>query len=545
LAFQATFTTGTTSTAIRRALLTLLIGGLVLTAAWASRAVASTVEQLGLMGFDEPRSHLIAALLLGSSAAAAAVLITGHRAAATLLGLVGLICFFGPTLSEETTAALHSTGLTGTFDPLGYAFSIFTFVLTSLLFAWAAAALALEVRRSLLRTWRRLRASRRTNTGRRFAIGRVVSTLALALIAAFTLFAQMIDYTPDIAFVRSAPVPQGGLTGGLDLPSAEPSTPTPTAGSPAPGLTPTPSPGPTYPAVSIEAGGTLSLTPGAVADLKHGHFTPRPGTMKVDRVTLPAPWTSGSATTVDVYVSLPAGYDPAHQRYPAAYLAPTPYKASINDVGLHSSVETLEAAGDLPPMIYIFPLAIGGPYAVTQCIDSKDGRQQWDTFMSSTLISWVDSHYATIADPAARTIIGSSQAGYCSADLLLRHPDVWHQEISFSGFYDAAPRNVRTVSGGAVFGGDEALMDAYSPIKIAPRLPVDTRQHLFFVLAGLSSQDFFGPEMDRFSGILDQNGYARAVIESPFGHSSKTVETYLPRALSLIAARMVQEGVIP
>ena len=46
-------------------------------------------------------------------------------------------------------------------------------------------------------------------------------------------------------------------------------------------------------------------------------------------------------------------------------------------------------------------------------------------------------------------------------------------------------------------------MDAYSPITIAAQLPPDTRKSLFCVLAGLSSQDFFGPEMDRFSAVLD------------------------------------------
>ncbi len=296
----------------------------------------------------------------------------------------------------------------------------------------------------------------------------------------------------------------------------------------------------------IEAGGALSVTPDAVADLRPGSFPRHQGATTIDHVTLPAPWTGGTATTVDVYVRLPRGYDPAHERYPTVYVTPTPYRSWANVFAPHpDGVDTLEEAGDLPSMIYVFAPAIGGPYPITQCIDSQDGRQQWDTFMSSTLVAWVDSHYATIASPAARTIMGSSQGGYCSADLLLRHPDVWHQSISFSGFYDAAPRDPRTAGGGAVFGGDPALMDAYSPITIAPGLQPDTRKSLFCVLAGLSSQDFFGPEMDRFSAVLDQGGYARAVIEAPYGHSSRTVEDFLPRALRLVAARMVKEGVIP
>ena len=536
-------------------MVTLAIGCLVLFAAWATQSVASTVEQLGLMGFDEPRSHLIAALTLGSTAAAVAVLITGARGSGSLLGLIGLVAFFGPTFRQETDDALQASGLAGVFDPIGYAFSVVTFGLMSLVFAWAAASLALEVRRSLLRTWRRVRASQHAHKGRRVAVGRVAGTLlvAVAVVAGFSLFAQMIDYTPDIAFVKGGPV-VGGLTGGLDLPTDDPngdgtddtpapgSTPAPAISAP-PGQTPFPSPV-NYAAVPIESGGTLSVTPGSVANLDQGHFPTHNGSSKVEQANLPAPWTGGYSTTVGIYVRLPAGYDPAHVKYPTVYVTPNPYAAWTNAVRLNSTVDDLEASGDIPPMIYVFAPAIGGPHAATECLDSKDGLQHWDTFMSTTLISWVDSHYSTMANAAARTIMGSSQGAYCSADLLLRHPDVWNQEISFSGFYDAAPRVPNQQGGDAVYGGDEALMDAYSPIKIAPTIPADTRSKLFFVLCGLSSQDLFGPQMDQFTGILDQNGYARAVIETPFGHSWKTEEAFLPRALSLIGERMVKQGVL-
>lgn len=356
------------------------------------------------------------------------------------------------------------------------------------------------------------------------------------------------------AFIRGVPAAQGGLPGSgpTDQPTADGGRPNPTSRNP--GATPgptnassTPSPAPTiaFPFVPIENGGTLSVTPGAITDFANGHFPARPGQMSVDHQELPAPWTGGTATTVDVHLLLPPGYDPQHQRYPTVYVTPNPYQVWLNRFGPQSAVASLTAAGDLPPMIYVFAPAIGGPYRVTQCIDSSDGLQRWDTFMSTTLVQWVDSHYATIAAPAARTIMGSSQGGYCAADLLLRHPDVWHQGIAFSGFYDAAPRNPETAGNSQVYGNSQALMDAYSPVTIAPGLPAATRLHLFMVLAGLSSQAFFGPQMDQFAGILDGAGYARAVIEAPYGHSPKTVEQFMPRALRLIAARMVQEGTLP
>lgn len=323
-------------------------------------------------------------------------------------------------------------------------------------------------------------------------------------------------------------------------------TPGPTASvGPAPSASPAPS-GPVgpFPVTHIEFGGTLTVTPGAIAAVRSGQFASVPGQAVMRHAQLPAPWTGGSARSVDLYVRLPAGYDPVHKRYPTVYLTPNPYLAWSHVFGPGTRLAALEATGAVPPMIYVFAPTTGAPIDVTNCIDSKDGRVRWDSFMSGALVSWVDSHFATIADPAARTIMGSSQGGYCAAVLLLRHPDVWHLEVSFAGFYDAASRLARTARTGGVYGGDQALMDAYSPITIAPRLGADVRKQLFFVLLGQSSQGFYGPQMDQFAGILDQNSYARAVIESPWGHSWGTVSDFLPRAIRLIAGRLVTEGVL-
>lgn len=322
------------------------------------------------------------------------------------------------------------------------------------------------------------------------------------------------------------------------LGTSEPSPPAP-APSGVPIVTPSPV---NDPAVAIEAGGTLSLTPSATATLGRGHFGASPGVATVQQVRLPAPWTGGYATSVKVVVRLPANYDPAHRRYPVVYETPNTSWSHLLAPG--TPVALAERAGTLPATIFVFAAAIGGPYNVSWCIDSRDGTERWDTFMATTLVAYIDSHYATIPEAAARTIIGSSQGAYCSADLLLRHPDVWHQEISFDGLYDAPPRLARTANASRAFGGDQSLMDAYAPILIAPQIPSATRQQLFFVLLGLSSQQFYGPQMDGFATVLDQAGYARAVIETPFGHSWATVDHFILRSLSLIAARLVQQGVL-
>lgn len=554
-----------------RSLATLAIGGVVLFAAWASGAVAGTVETLGLMGFDEPRSFLIDALTMGSVAAALAAACTGDRRSASLLGLVGLVALFGSTFITETSDALRASGVDGSFDPLGWSLSALALVVLSLVFAWAGATIALEARRALIRVGAGVAEGRRAGWGRRHAAGRLAGAaiVALILVVSFSMFSDMINFAPDTAFVRSGP-PQVGLggevaggpvaapeasgdpgsgpTGDDTTPgdagaSGDPGTP---SGSLPPGASPGPTPAPdvTGPLTKIAAGGTLAVTKGAVAVARPWQAGAPSGAGSTDHVTLPAPWTGGYSKTVDVYIRLPADYDAANRRYPTVYVTPSPYSAWVQGARLPTVVDSLTSNGTLPPMIYVFAAPLGGPHADTECIDSQDGTEQWDTFMSATLVQYVDAHYATMADPAARTIMGSSQGAYCAATLLLRHPDVWHQEVSFVGYYDAAPHNHWTHSGAAIFGGDTALMDQYSPLHLAPTLPADTRSHLLFVLAGDSMQQFYGPQLDTFTVTLDRAGYARAVIQTPFGHSWKTNQTYLPTALELIAERMVQQGTL-
>lgn len=64
---------------------------------------------------------------------------------------------------------------------------------------------------------------------------------------------------------------------------------------------------------------------------------------------------------------------------------------------------------------------------------------QFETFISSELVSYVDSHYRTIADREMRAITGLSMGGHGALWNAWRHPDVFGSCGSMSGGVDIVP----------------------------------------------------------------------------------------------------------
>ena len=64
---------------------------------------------------------------------------------------------------------------------------------------------------------------------------------------------------------------------------------------------------------------------------------------------------------------------------------------------------------------------------------------QYETFVSSELVSYVDSHYKTIADRKGRAIAGLSMGGHGALYLGIRHQDVYGSMGALSGGVDIRP----------------------------------------------------------------------------------------------------------
>ena len=259
-------------------------------------------------------------------------------------------------------------------------------------------------------------------------------------------------------------------------------------------------------------------------------------------MSLPAPWTGGTQTTITLDVYLPPGYATGTRRYPVIYQAPQGIGTWQDGMQLTSVMDALITAGSIPPMILVFVRSSGGPFADSECANSVDGREWLDRFMSSDLLRWSDDHLRTIATSAARATLGFSQGGYCAAALVANHPGIFTSAISFSGYFVAGIHSGTTPDAWRPFNDDPGIVYRVSPMTVIPRLSPLRRSRLFFVMASNPNQGFYGPQIKKFAAVLDAANVPMMVIPTPLGHSFEAARTLLPTMLQLVAGRMLSLG---
>ncbi len=261
--------------------------------------------------------------------------------------------------------------------------------------------------------------------------------------------------------------------------------------------------------------------------------------------TLPSPWSGGNVTASTAWVYLPAGYQEATGRYPVVYTVPWDLTHWTMGIHVTALLDQAVSNGSLPPEIVVFANLAGGPFPNSECANSADGREHADTYVSSTLVHYVDAHFRTIANAGARTIAGFSQGGFCAANLLMRHPDVFHQAVIFAGYFEAGLRSGETVNSWMPFGHVPAVIAANSPMQTAGELATSVRAHLFVVMSAQPDLGIFGQQASQFARVLTANGYATDLIWNQLGHAWKAVRLEFVPALQAVAEREVRTGALP
>jgi enterochelin esterase-like enzyme len=485
----------------------------------ASGAMDSCNLTLVFMGFDQDRAQLITSLLVAGVAAAAATLATGKVRLATLFGLCAFAALFGHVFVFESRSAMTSTGVDGSFDLAGWFSTLVTLASAGVISSWAGAALMQAIRPSLVSTGvAALEAARSRRADRRLV--RPVSVVGVLALLVFTvpIFGDMVNYTPDSRMLHGGAPPVGLIPYG---PSESPAPP---SGGTSPGASP------------------LGAVPRSMTlPNRKPWLSWRPsGSGSVTTAQLPAPWPGGETITEDIYT--PAGYQAnGSRRYPVLYEAPMRFALLDSATNVKVALDTLIGRGIVPPMIVVFVWSAGGPYPDSECADSYDGKEQMDTFISRTVVSYVDSHYLTIARADARAITGFSQGGYCAAILALRHPSVFATSIPFSGYFRAVFPDANAK---APFGGDATALSAASPMVVAAGLPQSERTSLLFIVVAMPSEPFFGKEATDFENLLAAEGYRYVALRDKNGHSWTQVREQFMPALEAWSAYLVAAGVV-
>jgi hypothetical protein len=478
-----------------------IAAAVVVVAALVSGAIDSGSTTLVRMGFDADRARLITALLVGGVAGAAAALATNRTGPATLAGLGGFAALFGYTFISQTRSALNSNGTNGFFDLNQWALTLLALVMSGVISSWAGASLALAVRPRLVGAGRlvldAVRTRRLDPAHLRLPVG--VLLVLVLLVVSVPVFGDMVNYTTDARMLHGAP-PRVGL--------AHEAAP--------PGMAATP-----------------GQQPSRSSHPSEGGF--------VYTADLPAPWNNTSSATERLDIYLPPGYEPDGQkRYPVLYEAPFPYDLWDSSVNVGVALNTLIDSGAVPPMIVVFVNDYNAPILDTECANSTDGSQWMDTFISSTVVSYIDSNYKTIAKASARATTGLSEGGYCAAILALRHPAVFGTAIPFSAYFFAGEGNA---SAGLPFGGDPAVLSEASPMILAAKLTPAERAELYFIVVAQPSQPLYGYEATAFERLLYTAGYQFVSLNAVLPHGWDQVRQELPRALEAWAARLAAAGV--
>lgn len=98
--------------------------------------------------------------------------------------------------------------------------------------------------------------------------------------------------------------------------------------------------------------------------------------------------------------------------------------------------ETVKRLSDQFDMVVVCP---DGGITSWYLNSPVDKTYQYETYVSSELVNYVDQHYATIKDRSGRAITGLSMGGHGALYLAFRHQDVFGACGSMSGGVDLRP----------------------------------------------------------------------------------------------------------
>ena len=142
-----------------------------------------------------------------------------------------------------------------------------------------------------------------------------------------------------------------------------------------------------------------------------------------------------------LYVWLPPEYqDPAHlgERFPVVELLPGQPGSPLAWFQVLQGQRTLQrlvAAGQARPMILVAAMSNTLGRSDAGCADLPGGPHT-QTWLGTDVPAIVRSEFRASADPADWSVMGYSAGGYCSADLVVHFPGVFHSAVSLSGYTD-------------------------------------------------------------------------------------------------------------
>ncbi len=137
--------------------------------------------------------------------------------------------------------------------------------------------------------------------------------------------------------------------------------------------------------------------------------------------------------TMHARVVLPDGYSSSSRRYPVVYFLHGLPATSISYAQLDWVADALAGTGE--PAILVAPQGARDGDTDPEYLDWGQGRN-WETYVSSELVDYVDAHFRTLASRSGRALVGLSAGGYGAAAIGFHHLGRFAAIESWSGYFE-------------------------------------------------------------------------------------------------------------
>jgi|SoiMethySBSTD1v2_1073268.scaffolds.fasta_scaffold77818_3 enterochelin esterase-like enzyme len=229
------------------------------------------------------------------------------------------------------------------------------------------------------------------------------------------------------------------------------------------------------------------------------------------------------------YVYLPPGYaSPANldRHYPVVYLLhgwPGGPLDWFRAAPTQRIVDAMLADRLIQPMLVVAPDDNGGWLHDSEMLNQVGGPQL-ETYLTRTVVGYVDAHFRTVADRAGRAIGGMSSGGYGALNLGLRHQDVYSVILAEMPYGDPGQAAL------ALLGGSRALWAANAPGHYIPTM---TFSHPMAVDLLSGPHDGQRLEARQLAGMLRDRGQPAVYTQvAGAGHTWRSAGRELPYALA-------------
>ena len=221
-------------------------------------------------------------------------------------------------------------------------------------------------------------------------------------------------------------------------------------------------------------------------------------------------------------VYTPAGYEDSGRKYPVLYLLHGMGGDEEAWISLGRTAQILDnliAQGKAEPMIVVMPNgnawqdAAPGESPVGMVPPMLDRPRSMEGSYETSfpeIVSFIDSHFRTVAKKSGRAVAGLSMGGFHSLHLSCYYPDMF----DYVGLFSAAiwPRE----------GLDTPV---YRDVDRQIAVQFSKGVTLYYIAIG--DRDFLYEDNCRYREFLDRNGYPYEYVETGEGHIWKNWRIYL------------------